>query len=59
MFGVDWLLRIWDDKSKTLYYQMGIGSAGSESNNVALRLKPRDGIIASHRQVDLSAPRVN
>jgi endoglucanase len=25
-FGLDWLLRMWDDNSRTLYYQVGIGS---------------------------------
>ena len=25
-FGLDWLQRMWDDKSRTLYYQVGIGS---------------------------------
>jgi endoglucanase len=25
-FGADWLLRMWDDKTRTLYYQVGIGS---------------------------------
>jgi endoglucanase len=25
-FGLDWLQRMWDDNSKTLYYQVGIGS---------------------------------
>ena len=25
-FGLDWLQRMWDDKSRTLHYQVGIGS---------------------------------
>ncbi len=25
-FGLDWLLRMWDDRTGTLYYQVGIGS---------------------------------
>jgi len=25
-FGVQWLLRMWNDRSRTLYYQVGIGS---------------------------------
>jgi endoglucanase len=25
-FGVEWLLRMWDDSTRTLYYQVGIGS---------------------------------
>jgi endoglucanase len=24
-FGLDWLLKMWDDRSRTLYYQVGIG----------------------------------
>src|SRR6185437_9044925 len=26
-FGVRWLLRMWDDKTRTLYYQVGVGEA--------------------------------
>jgi len=25
-FGLDWLLKMWDDSSRTLYYQVGIGT---------------------------------
>ena len=32
-FGLDWLLRMWDDKSRTLYYQVGIGSGNSDYEN--------------------------
>jgi len=28
-FGLDWLQRMWDDKSKTLYYQVGIGTGNA------------------------------
>jgi endoglucanase len=28
-FGTDWLQRMWDDGSRTLYYQVGIGSGNS------------------------------
>jgi endoglucanase len=28
-FGADWLLRMWDDSTKTLYYQVGIGEGNS------------------------------
>ena len=28
-FGTDWLLRMWDDSTRTLYYQVGIGSGNS------------------------------
>ena len=27
-FGLDWLQRMWADSSKTLYYQVGVGSGG-------------------------------
>ena len=30
-FGTDWLLRMWDDASKTFYYQVGIGSGNSKT----------------------------
>ena len=26
-FGLDWLLKMWDDRSATLYYQVGLGDA--------------------------------
>ncbi len=29
-FGVDWLGRMWDDATSTLYYQVGIGSGNSK-----------------------------
>jgi endoglucanase len=32
-FGLQWLLRMWDDKSSTLYYQVGIGSGNSDYEN--------------------------
>ena len=28
-FGADWLLRMWDDPTRTLYYQVGIGEGNS------------------------------
>ena len=30
-FGVDWLLRMWDDSTRTLYFQVGIGDGNGES----------------------------
>lgn len=30
-FGADWLLRMWDDKTQTLYYQVGIGSGNAKT----------------------------
>jgi endoglucanase len=30
-FGADWLLRMWDDSSRTLYYQVGIGEGNAKT----------------------------
>jgi endoglucanase len=30
-FGVDWLLRMWDDTTQTLYYQVGIGEGNAKT----------------------------
>jgi endoglucanase len=30
-FGTDWLLRMWDDSSRTLYYQVGIGEGNTKT----------------------------
>ena len=30
-FGTDWLLRMWDDATKTLYYQVGIGTGNAKT----------------------------
>ena len=30
-FGAEWLLRMWDDSSRTLYYQVGIGSGNDDT----------------------------
>jgi endoglucanase len=30
-FGLDWLLKMWDDNSKTFYYQVGIGNGNSQT----------------------------
>jgi hypothetical protein len=30
-FGVEWLLKMWNDSSETLYYQVGIGSGNGET----------------------------
>jgi len=47
-FGLDWLLRMWDDKSSTLYYQVGVGSwaGGMENDHSIWRLPQEDD--ASH-----------
>lgn len=43
-FGLDWLLRMWDDHSSTLYYQVGIGSgiSGYENDHSIWRLPQED-----------------
>jgi endoglucanase len=48
-FGLEWLLRMWDDHSKTLYYQVGIGSSpsGFENDHSIWRLPQDDD--SSHR----------
>jgi endoglucanase len=30
-FGTDWLLRMWDDATKTFYYQVGIGAGNAKT----------------------------
>jgi endoglucanase len=30
-FGVEWLLRMWDDSTRTLYYQVGIGEGNAST----------------------------
>ena len=30
-FGTDWLLRMWDDTNRTLYYQVGIGTGNAKT----------------------------
>jgi endoglucanase len=30
-FGIDWLLRMWDDSTQTLYYQVGIGEGNAKT----------------------------
>lgn len=30
-FGLDWLLKMWDDNTKTLYYQVGIGNGNAKT----------------------------
>lgn len=30
-FGVEWLLRMWDDSARTLYYQVGIGEGNANA----------------------------
>ena len=30
-FGADWILRMWDDPTRTLYYQVGIGGGNGKT----------------------------
>ena len=30
-FGAEWLLKMWDDQTKTLYYQVGIGNGNGQT----------------------------
>lgn len=43
-FGLDWLQRMWKEDSATLYYQVGIGSgiSGSENDHSIWRLPEQD-----------------
>lgn len=43
-FGLDWLQRMWNDDTATLYYQVGIGSgiSGSENDHSIWRLPEQD-----------------
>ncbi|HEX3325825.1 MAG TPA: glycoside hydrolase family 9 protein, partial [Actinomycetota bacterium] len=43
-FGARWLLRMWDDRSQTLYYQVGIGSGNNHiaGDHDIWRLPQRD-----------------
>ena len=43
-FGARWLLRMWDDKTRTLYYQVGIGSGNAKTagDHDLWRLPQRD-----------------
>lgn len=56
-FGIDWLLRMWDDSSRTLYYQTGIGevNASTDGDHDLWRLPQADdtwgGGIAADRYI--------
>jgi endoglucanase len=43
-FGIEWLLRMWDDDRKILYYQVGVGSgiSGAEDDHSIWRLPQAD-----------------
>src|SRR5713101_7401588 len=39
-FGLDWLQKMWDDSSKTFYYQVGIGNGNSQTGDFHRRMIP-------------------
>jgi len=64
-FGLDWLQKMWDDSSKTFYYQVGIGNgnSGTISDHDIWRLPQAvdtsqgaswNGVIAPARAIDWS-----
>ena len=66
-FGLDWLQRMWNDDSLTLYYQVGIGSGNSsfEDDHSIWRLPQEDDTFGGtqpkyryirHRPILLAAP---
>jgi endoglucanase len=52
-FGAEWLLRMWDDSSRTLYYQVGIGSGNSHTagDHDIWRLPQKDDTYGGSRPV--------
>ena len=42
-FGVQWLLRMWNDRTRTLYYQVGIGEGNSRHDRRPRHLAPAAG----------------
>jgi endoglucanase len=53
-FGVEWLLRMWDDATRTLYYQVGIGAgnAGTTSDHDIWRLPQEDDTYGGANPLD-------
>jgi endoglucanase len=49
-FGVEWLLRMWNDRTRTLYYQVGIGDGNSKtiSDHDIWRLPQADDHYGGH-----------
>ena len=50
-FGAEWLLRMWDDRTRTLYYQVGIGSGNDDTigDHDIWRLPQDDDTYGRHR----------
>ncbi|HZI35827.1 MAG TPA: glycoside hydrolase family 9 protein, partial [Gaiellales bacterium] len=53
-FGVRWLLRMWNDRTKTLYYQVGVGEANDQTtgDHDIWRLPQADDTWGGHSKAD-------
>ena len=53
-FGVRWLLRMWNDRTKTLYYQVGVGEANGQTtgDHDIWRLPQADDTWGGHSKAD-------
>ena len=53
-FGVQWLLRMWNDRTKTLYYQVGIGEGNDHTtgDHDIWRLPQADDTWGGHSKAD-------
>jgi len=53
-FGVRWLLRMWNDRTKTLYYQVGVGEANDQTtgDHDIWRLPQADDTWGGHSRAD-------
>ena len=49
-FGVEWLLRMWNDNTRTLYYQVGIGAGNAATAQRPRHLAPATGRRHLRRQ---------
>ena len=53
-FGIEWLESMWDDSTKTLYYQVGIGAgnANTVGDHDIWRLPQADDTLRRHQPAD-------
>ena len=49
-FGLEWLLRMWNDSTRTLYYQVGIGEGNANTRRRPRHLAPAAGRRHLRRQ---------
>ena len=58
-FGLEWLLKMWDDETLTLYYQVGIGDGNANilGDHDWWRLPEEDDALAIDRVADVSNPK--